>query len=142
MILEYAQLLSTAHHVIDGTPKREVYRPTHINHPSAVWTRQSFNNYNWLWALLRETCKEYTHRYGKVHKVESSCLLKRLWFQPETPIMTSAPLSAPPQCMPEEYKKDNTVEAYREYYIKGKTNLLKWTKRETPYWITQHETKC
>ena len=66
MILESAQLLSTAHRIIDGretqgksatgrnvkrwilNDAREpvLYSATHINHPSAVWCRQSVENYN------------------------------------------------------------------------------------------------
>ena len=65
MILEYAQLLSTAHRVLDGREsitlslsgrKKKVwtiddhrnnvlYSATHINHPSAIWVRQSLENY-------------------------------------------------------------------------------------------------
>ena len=63
MILEYSQLLSTAHRVLDGVEyidnssgrkiKRwklnwsafedTLYKATHINHPSAVWCRQILN---------------------------------------------------------------------------------------------------
>ena len=72
MILEYAQLLSTAHRVCDGTildtfsktgRRKKVwaladnrdtilYSATHINHPSAVWVRQSSANYGWLYQLF------------------------------------------------------------------------------------------
>jgi hypothetical protein len=66
MILEYAQLLSTAHRVLDGVPatghsrsgrkhttytltnhynNEILYAATHINHPSAIWVRQSKQNY-------------------------------------------------------------------------------------------------
>ena len=78
MILEYAQLLSTTHRFLDGTLSTGIsntgrkqtryvlpderdnilYKSTHINHPSAVWVRQSRDNYAWLWQLLKEVCKE------------------------------------------------------------------------------------
>ena len=48
MIVEYAQLLSTAHHVCDGEPKIHCYKATHKNHPSAVWARANKHNYNYL----------------------------------------------------------------------------------------------
>jgi tRNA U34 5-carboxymethylaminomethyl modifying enzyme MnmG/GidA len=98
MILEYAQLLSTAHRVLDGVLSTRIdfsgrkktvyaladnrdtvlYSATHINHPSAVWVRQSAQNYMWLAELLEECCKEYTHRYDKVHKVERDGLMQAL----------------------------------------------------------------
>jgi hypothetical protein len=59
-----------------------LYRTTHINHPSAVWVRQSDKNYIWLLQLLDALCKEYTYRYGKVHKVEREGLLKQLHTLP------------------------------------------------------------
>ena len=86
MILEYAQLLSTAHRVLDGTlsigvsktgrkqtryvlpDNREsiLYASTHINHPSAIWCRKGIVQYRWLHNLLIELCKEYTYRYDKI----------------------------------------------------------------------------
>jgi len=41
----------------------------------------------------------------------------------------------PPQCMPDEFKCDDYVEAYRAYYRKDKAHILKWTNREQPDWI-------
>ena len=48
MILEYAQLLSTAHRVLDGDQNADsqgFYKATHKNHPSAVWVRESWAHY-------------------------------------------------------------------------------------------------
>jgi hypothetical protein len=48
MIVEYAQLLSTAHHVVDGDNAiNGIYKQTHTNHPSAIWVRKSADNYEW-----------------------------------------------------------------------------------------------
>ena len=63
MILEYAQLLSTAHRVLDGNEWADhvgLYKATHKNHPSAIWARESAGNYFWLNKLFQELCKEYT----------------------------------------------------------------------------------
>jgi len=78
MIIEYAQLLSTAHFVLDG--QQVGYKPTHKNHPCAVWVRQSTGNYDWLFDLFECLCREYTLRYGKHHK--TSELLTVLWRTP------------------------------------------------------------
>ena len=61
MCLEYAQLLCTARHESGDSTAR--YRPTHKNHPSAIWVRESLNNYVWLCQLGIDLCKEYTERY-------------------------------------------------------------------------------
>jgi len=39
MIIEASQLLSTVHFELDGI--QVGYKPTHRNHPSAVWTRST-----------------------------------------------------------------------------------------------------
>ena len=48
MILETAQMLSTAHRVIDGdeyADRMGLYKMAHKNHPSTIWTRTSTENY-------------------------------------------------------------------------------------------------
>jgi hypothetical protein len=99
MILEYAQLLSTAHHELDGVPSIECYKSTHKNHPSAIWARENDKHYKWLWALLYETCKEYTRRYNKVHATERKGIVQNLSNHPhELPQGTAHGESHPNVC--------------------------------------------
>ena len=136
MILETAQLLSTAHRELDGDNYANLYglyKSTHKNHPSAVWVRQSTSNYQWAYELLKHLCEEYTSRYGKVHK--TSRLLHALNFTPmNIPVMDFTP---PPQCMPDEYKQKSTVGAYRHYYLNEKLYMAKWAYSDTPAWVTK-----
>ena len=44
--------------------------------------------------------------------------------------------TAPPLCMPDEYKCDDTVQAYRKYYIGEKAGFAKWKAREVPSWFS------
>lgn len=64
MILETAQLLCGAHHVI-GTTDNIPYKLSHKNHPCSIWVRESLTNYLYLCELGLELCYEYTYRYGK-----------------------------------------------------------------------------
>lgn len=133
MILETAQLLCTAHRILDGDDNVDpvLYRTTHKNHPSAIWVRESNNNYNWAWCLFDGLCKEYTRRYGKVHMTETK-LLKKLYRPPRNiPIYYKTPQ---PQCMPDEYKCNNVVEAYRNYYRGAKATFATWKNASTPEW--------
>lgn len=69
-ILEYAQILSTAHRVLDGDEYANasgLYRKTHHNHPSTVWSRQSAANYKWLYRLWFELLNQYSAATGKQH---------------------------------------------------------------------------
>jgi hypothetical protein len=153
MILESAQLLSTAHRVIDGTETvgqsasgrkakrwalgdgREdiMYSATHVNHPSAVWIRQSVENYSWLVEHFFALCDEYTYRYGKKHVTP-----QKLGYQIQSPPynLKEWDFTTPPSAMAKEYIiSDDPVQNYRNYYKSGKTHLHKWTKREKPDWI-------
>jgi hypothetical protein len=152
MILETAQLLSTAHRVLDGEQyidktktgrnvkrwrlpddrEQNLYSATHINHPSAVWARATNNNYNWLYCHFHALCKEYTHRYGKIHKCQN--MYHWLCTPPyNIPVGYLTPVTP---AMPDEYKVPfDTVASYRNYYREAKKDLHKWTKRETPEWI-------
>jgi hypothetical protein len=155
MILEYAQLLSTAHRVIDGNPvegrsqsgRRKtvyslpdsrdtaLYSATHINHPSAVWARKGIVQYRWLHSLLVELCKEYTHRYGKYHKVEREGLLWQLEKAPRS-IHTDVFWSEPTPAMPDHYKvAGDSIQSYRNYYLGDKQRMFSWKNRETPAWV-------
>ena len=136
MILEYAQLLSTAHHELDGVPAIECYKSTHKNHPSAVWVRSSIKHYRWAYELFASLCKEYTHRYGKVHKTEQK-LLQALKELPKN--IPDVAWTQPPQCMPDQYKQhpNRAVQAYRDYIVGEKISFAtKYTNREAPSWIS------
>jgi hypothetical protein len=154
MILEYAQLLSTAHRVLDGTLSvglsetgrkqsryvlsdgREslLYIATHLNHPSAVWVRQSAENYLWLANMLIALCGEYTYRYGKVHKTERDGLAYVLLKNIPHNIRNSG-FTQPTPAMPDEVKiVGDSLASYRNYYIKNKAHLASWKKRNIPEW--------
>lgn len=151
MILESAQLLSTAHRVLDGKEwvdassgrrikrwelgdgrEHVMYKSTHINHPSAVWVRQSVENYLWLVDHFEALLHEYTYRYNKRHKCH-----EMLYMLQSPPLGLKAWDATPMICaMPDEYQTStDPVENYRNYYRVAKVNLHKWTKREAPDWI-------
>ena len=139
MILEYSQLLSTAHRVLDGVnnvlPDNRndyLYKTTHVNHPSAIWVRRCYENYNWLVELLECLHAEYTYRYGKVHKSEA--LLDFLTSPPDN-IPYNESFTEPTPAMPDECKIPNdSIASYRGYYINHKAHLASWKNRSIPNW--------
>jgi Pyrimidine dimer DNA glycosylase len=152
MILESAQLLSTAHRYVDGKmlvaqnengrktkrwyldDAREpvLYKATHINHPSNVWTRTAVENYLWLVEHFAALLDEYTHRYGKKHKTGE--LLYMLQSPPHG--VRDFDMTEMPSAMKDEYKiSADPVINYRNYYKYGKAAMHKWTNREPPEWI-------
>ena len=151
MCVEYAQLLSTAHRIVDGfldidySSGRKVskyifgderdskfYKSTHPKHPSTIWARQSKQNYLWLYELWVALSEEYTHRYGKEH-MSYTKLKDVLSKAPDN--IPNIGLTAVLQAMPDQYKSDDHVEAYRNYYKGDKQGFAKWTNRNIPKWF-------
>ena len=172
MIVETAQLLSTAHRILDGmqvevtyrTPDKVIplpfedntiikpgkvrkksvwilpddrndvlYACTHRNHPSAVWCRESVENYDWLVDHLHALGNEYTYRYGKKHATIEKC-----FYQLQSPPfgLRDWDWTQPPSAMGTEFIiSDDLVVNYRNYYWYGKSNLYSWKKCEVPAWI-------
>jgi hypothetical protein len=132
MILESCQLLCTTHHVVCSTYKPP-YKPTHKNHPSTVWVRESKSNYEYLVNLGKALCKEYTYRYGKIHKCQS--YIEELGNN--IPSIPDIGFTTPAMAMPDIYKSNNPVESYRAYYFFEKSNIHSWKKRSVPKWIIE-----
>ena len=127
MCLEAAQILCAAY---DNAP----YKKTHLGHPCTVWALASTRNYLWLVRHGFALCSEYEYRYGKRHKSETViewCVenYSQLKFNSNerTPFA---------QAMPEQYKCNDAVTAYRDYYFGEKRRFAKWTKRRIPSWWT------
>lgn len=149
MLVEYTQLLSTAHRLLDGYQENKLwkhpvdrydstfYKATHINHPCAKWVRESTDNYKWLYHLLFFLCKEYTHRYGKIHKCESSNLLYLINCVPVNIPTTN--FTEPPKCMPDDCITDSTIKSYQQYYILHKNSFASWKNREIPFWFNMEK---
>jgi len=129
MIVESAQMLSTAHHVLDGE-KPGIYKISNKNHPCNIWLRQSLQNYEWLVDLSLGLVEEYKIRYGnKHHKTED--VLINLIHPPDN--INSLGITEFAQAMPDEYKNTCTVTAYRNYYMHEKQSFAAW-KIQKPYW--------
>ena len=152
MPIEYAQLMSTAHRLLDGEmylgktaigrnikrwrlhDEREdiLYKASHINHPSAIWVRESIENYFQMYKLYMAVLAEFTNRYGKIHG-SSKPSIALIRPPSNIPMVKGTQL---PQCMPEMCKvKDNPILAYRNYYIVEKNSFASWKNREIPEWF-------
>ena len=132
MILETCQMLCTTHHVTESsyTPP---YKSTHKNHPCTIWVRTSVANYKWLVELGLELSKEYTHRYGKIHKGQQ--YIEEM--SRNIPPIPEIGFTSPAQAMPDMYKDSDPVQAYRAYYLFEKYKMLTWKKRTKPDWIKE-----
>ena len=137
MGLEAVQMLCTAFHEqgIDAP-----YRPSHRKHPSSIWTRASYDNFQWLIAHAHAIFDEYTARYGKIHK--SQAVLD--WCEDNahklsfdswdlTPFAIAISKDSICRTLPEFDEKD-PVMSYRYYIIHDKKHLHQW-KLNKPDWL-------
>lgn len=75
MILEHCQLLSTTQHMFGI---ESLYKPTHPNHPCAIWCRESLSNYKLLIEYTKAIGKEYTFRYKKLMLVNLFFIIAKM----------------------------------------------------------------
>lgn len=159
MIVESAQMLSTAHRMLDGyvekrpsksgkrminywvhpNPEMEdiLYKAVHHGHPCTVWTMQTNANYEWHYKHFVALCDEYTYRYGKVHGTDTK--LRDILIKPPSNIKWSnlytdfaLAMTHEPQCI----HKGDPVRSYQEYYQtkQDRFNMI-WSKRDVPEWF-------
>jgi hypothetical protein len=150
MILEASQLLCSAYWItraIGHTPRKltplelaeckrivtpEFYGLTHYNHPCAVWARTSQDNFDYTFCYAQALNDEYGYRYGKSHKS----------IQVINNLDVDLPRGPTPfaQAMPDQYKHEDAVVAYRAYYAAEKAHIFAWKNRPRPYWLESPST--
>lgn len=159
MIVESAQMLSTAHRMLDGymekrlskSGKRMVnywvhpnknlentlYKAVHHSHPCTKWTMESLQNYIWHYEHFYALCVEYTYRYGKTHSTET--LLDEVLSIPPKNIHNNGltdfalAMQNEPQCIHE----GDPVRSYHEFYqTKQDRFKMIWSKRNVPEWFS------
>lgn len=133
MILETCQLLMTTD-ILHGLMRP--YKPTHMKHPCRLALEER-NNYLGLCDYFRNICEEYRYRFGKSHKC-------KVYY--EMHYRTDAYYTKPvfPQCMPDNCKRDNPVDGYREYYRTKyeeftRSGIARYTGREKPAWMRREK---
>jgi len=118
------------------------YTSSNKNHPCVKWVAEADGNFMWLRELGLELCKEYNYRYEKGAGGHASEHIIRDTYPKNLGDMNERKkvnepvgMTPPPQCIPDYLKLDDPVEAYRQYYLIEKTDLLSYTKRNVPQWI-------
>lgn len=141
MLQETIQLLSTAHFELDGIQRGT--KPTHKNHPSAIFTRACKQNYQWALAHATTLMSEYEHRRGKVHGYKK-------YYEQVLNLPANIPAQGDtdfPMCMPIECKKTLDVHKNYKHYLNTKYQewatrtdkrqiQVTWTNAVKPEWVT------
>jgi hypothetical protein len=117
-------------------PKEAGFRPCHIHHPCAVWVRESLQNYIFLAQLAICLADEFKFRYPK--KGAHACESHAHWLLDNYPMfMVEGGMTPFVQAMDIQYKREDPIEGYRNYYLTSKKErgLLTYKGREPPSWV-------
>ena len=126
MTLETTQILSTVMH---SSGYIGPYKITHANHPVVKWVAENDSNFKWTVELLSEMCKEYTFRYGKIHKCQQYISIFN------TVSLRSSDMSEFADCSSSE--GDDIYSRYKNCLVnkwKNDKRSPKWTNRNKPLW--------
>jgi hypothetical protein len=164
MILEYAQLLSTAHRVLDGklttvnitrngkTKLKRVlllssetadYATGEIHDPKC-YNATHVNHPSAVWARTNLANYRWLFRLfsacldeytHRYGKVHATARLAPFLAMPPTNIPFSADRTPFALAMPDEYKDADAVVAYQNYYVGSKATMARWTNRSAPAWF-------
>lgn len=105
------------------------YLPTHINHPCAIWARSSLEHHWWINCYINALNEENVWRGNKSH---ASCLEAN--NMPDPIYLPNKGWSTPALAMPDQYKTNDPVLSYRQYYLNDKKDIATWKRRGPPAW--------
>jgi hypothetical protein len=136
IILEATEMMGCAYDDGYFAPWPWVSKSKFVNHPMTIWVRESRQNFDWTIQHAYALCDEFEYRFGKRHK----CRDYIDWIAMNIPIdnLENSGRTDWPRCFG-NFKDDisitnNAVEDYRNYYKIAKRHLIKYTRREIPFW--------
>ncbi len=150
IILEAVQMLCTSKRLLDPEESETdpvLYKQAHKNHPVTIWCRTSRANFVWTLDVIDAMHEEWKYRYGhpetKVHKsyIVAQHLRARIPANEKFPVDESRGITPFAQAMPDIYKNEDAVQAYRAYYMSPeKQRIATWkSPRSPPEWYKRQE---
>lgn len=159
MCLESVQILCTA---LNELGHKTPYKSFNPKHPCCLWAMK-VGNWIYLHGYTDVLLQEFEYRFEKKHKCQE--LLSREFHHEFVYSLLGTDVEKTtrsikdssmtyvkqvfydklPQCMPDKYKQNDTVQAYRNYYVGEKLTdkngkfIAHYTKREAPQFIKESE---
>ena len=147
MLIENCQMMSAVMDITykdqyrsnDNEPHEQFGLPNYPKsvrkHPCTLWLLESINNVKWLISHHRELLMEYTRRYKKDHKYDSTPMIYEAQLKyTNLPATKRTPFVNANTNF--KHIKD-TVQAYRECYIREKSKFARWRYTNPPEWFCQ-----
>ena len=143
MVVELYQQLGSAlrrhgakDHQMPLTQSGKPLRGGYANHPCTRWCGESLANFEWAAEHAIALSGEYRFRYGKTHSCEAGIIQMANMNN----LIPSGDITPFAQAMPDHYRSQDPVEAYRRYYWYEKRTTIdcRWQKgRGEPVWWNQ-----
>ena len=142
ILLEAVQMLCSSRRILmpdDDEVNQKLYKLAHKNHPVTIWCRTSRANFEWTLDLIDCLHKEWKYRYkhpeSKTHKAYVMAAYLRQNVPPSDRFAETG-LTRFALAMPDEYKTDDPIVSYRNYYMSvSKQQIATWNKgRSKPEW--------
>jgi len=139
MCVESAQMMAASlrrHGATDEqmplTKAGKPYKGGYKHHPCTVWAGDTRANFQWLAHHAEALLDEYYHRFGKVH----ACHNPIYQMSSMRDIIPEGDLTTFAQAMPDEYKNDDVVKAYRSYYKSKQYSKggVRYVRTDVPTW--------
>ena len=130
MCVEAAQMMASALRRHGATDEqmpfrkdgKSRYKGGYKNHPCTRWAGDSQENWMWLAHHAMQLCEEYYKRFNKMHACTDP-IYHMIGLQKIIPKGELTPFA---QAMPDEYRDEDAVKAYRAYY--HSKQFAKWEK--------------
>lgn len=138
MVLEAAQMLSTAAHKHFPRLKGHIYAPAYEKHPCTLWVSASFSNMDWLCSLA--TSLNQIREIGGSNRHASMDVIDAIWQNcPEYPLDPPTEFAEAMYLHIKCRTELSTVEKYQLYYRKKNEQWIKetgkgmtWKNRKVP----------
>jgi hypothetical protein len=142
MLLESAQILSSAIFLASGIIHNNIYRPAFLGHPCVIWASDNLANWQWLYDHFLALCAEYTFRYNRSHKsllIASTLQELSAALPQKSATITPFANCARAEKLGIDFKHMKDVpQAYRLYLKARWANDKRppvWTSRGAPEWL-------
>ncbi len=111
------------------------YWVSNENHPCNQWIRENSANYEYLYHVYVALTHQYIRRYSKVNAASN------IAYDLEDPplgIQIDSKRTSFVQALPDAYKQDNAVDAYRAFYVYDKSKFASWERGvPAPDWFVE-----
>ena len=137
MILESAQMLSTAVRVLSPDTDLSVYKVAYLNHPCTIWARQSRDNFKWLLSHMSHLWLQKGGEHGSARLIPQLDEYSSTGYFPNEELTPFANCARNLERGVDYSEHADTHEAYRLYMNDRwkETNItLTWRWGREPEW--------